>query len=145
MLVLVTGGTGYVGSHAVAALIKAGHRVRMLARSPGSVTAALAPLGVAIVETSIGDVTDPGTVERALDGCDAVLHAASVFSMDPRRADEMRAFNVRGTDTVLGRPTASSGPDRLPVQVAITHPEVPIRARPMTATRDVRCAVMGPS
>jgi dihydroflavonol-4-reductase len=102
MLVLVTGGTGYVGSHAVAALTKAGHRVRILARSPGSVTAALAPLGVATVETSIGDVTDPGAVERALDGCDAVLHAASVFSMDPRRADEMRAVNVRGTNTVLG-------------------------------------------
>jgi nucleoside-diphosphate-sugar epimerase len=102
MLVLVTGGTGYVGSHAVAALTKAGHRVRILARSPGRVTAALAPLGVAAVETSIGDVTDPAAVERALDGCDAVLHAASVFSMDPRRADEMRAVNVRGTDTVLG-------------------------------------------
>jgi len=102
MLVLVTGGTGYVGSHAVAALTKTGHRVRILARSPGSVTAALAPLGVPAPETSVGDVTDPGAVERALDGCDAVLHAASVFSMDPRRADEMRAVNVRGTDTVLG-------------------------------------------
>ncbi len=44
MLVLVTGGTGYVGSHSVAALIKSGHRVRILARSPRSITAALAPL-----------------------------------------------------------------------------------------------------
>jgi nucleoside-diphosphate-sugar epimerase len=102
MLVLVTGGTGYVGSHAVAALIKAGHRVRILARSPGGVTAGLAPVGVAAVETCVGDVTDPVAVERALDGCEAVLHAASVFSMDPRRAEEMRAVNVRGTDTVLG-------------------------------------------
>jgi dihydroflavonol-4-reductase len=102
VLVLVTGGTGYVGSHAVAAFVKAGHGVRILARAPESVTAALAPFGVAEVETTIGDVTDPIAVERALDGCEAVLHAASVFSMDPRRADEMRAVNVRGTDTVLG-------------------------------------------
>ena len=102
MFLLVTGGTGYVGSHAVAALTKAGHRVRILARSPGRVTAALAPLEVSGVETSIGEVTDPVAVEGALDGCEAVLHAASVFSMDPRRADEMRAVNVRGTDTVLG-------------------------------------------
>ena len=102
VFVLATGGTGYVGSHAVAALIKAGHRVRILARSPDNVTAALAPFGVGRIETSLGDVTDPVAVERALDGCEAVLHAASVFSMDRRRADEMRAVNVRGTDTVLG-------------------------------------------
>ena len=91
-----------MGSHAVAALTKAGHRVRLLARTSRSVDAALAPLGVAGIETSIGDVTDPVAVERALTGCQAVLHAASVFSLDPRRAGEMRAVNVRGTDTVLG-------------------------------------------
>src|SRR5262249_25079428 len=53
MFLLVTGGTGYVGSHAVAALTKAGHRVRILARSPGRVTDALAPLGVSGVATSV--------------------------------------------------------------------------------------------
>ncbi len=102
MRVLVTGGTGYVGSHSVAALVRAGQRVRVLARSPERVPAALEPLGVDGVETAIGDVTDPAAVERALEGCDAVLHAASVFSMDARKADEMRAVNVRGTDIVLG-------------------------------------------
>jgi nucleoside-diphosphate-sugar epimerase len=102
MLVLVTGGTGYVGSHAIAALAGAGHRVRVLARSPERVPAALAPLGVDEVETVTGDVTDSAAVERALEGCDAVLHAASVFSMDTRRAEEMRTVNVRGTEIVLG-------------------------------------------
>jgi dihydroflavonol-4-reductase len=102
LLVLVTGGTGYVGSHAIAALAGAGHRVRVLARSPESVPAALAPLGVGRIETVIGDVTDPVAVEGAFEGVDAVLHAASVFSMDPRKADEMRSVNVRGTEIVLG-------------------------------------------
>jgi dihydroflavonol-4-reductase len=102
VLVVVTGGTGYVGSHAIAALAKAGHQIRVLARSPDRVPAALVPLGVDRVETVTGDVTDAVAVERALEGADAVLHAASVFSMDPRKADEMRAVNVRGTDTVLG-------------------------------------------
>ena len=99
---LVTGGTGYVGSHSVAALAKAGHRIRVLARSPERIPAALDPLGVNGVETAIGDVTEPAAVERALEGCDAVLHAASVFSLDARKADEMNRVNVRGTEIVLG-------------------------------------------
>ena len=102
MLVLVTGGTGYVGSHSIAALAGAGHRIRVLARSPEKIPAALGPLGVHDVETAIGDVTEPAAVEGALKGCDAVLHAASVFSLDPRKADEMNSVNVRGTATVLG-------------------------------------------
>jgi dihydroflavonol-4-reductase len=99
---MVTGGTGYVGSHSIAALASAGHRIRVLARSPEKVPAALGPLGVDGVETAIGDVTEPAAVERALEGCDALLHAASVFSMDARKADEINSVNVRGTDIVLG-------------------------------------------
>jgi nucleoside-diphosphate-sugar epimerase len=102
LLVVVTGGTGYVGSHAIAALARQGHRIRVLARSPERIPAVLAPLGVDQVETVTGDVTDPVAVDRALEGADAVLHAASVFSMDIRRAEEMRSVNVRGTDIVLG-------------------------------------------
>src|SRR5262245_32486588 len=102
MHVVVTGGTGYLGSHAVAALTSAGHRVRVLARSPDRISAALEPHGIDGVETVSGDVTDPVAVGRALAGADAVLHAASVFSMDTRRADEMRSVNVRGTEVVLG-------------------------------------------
>jgi dihydroflavonol-4-reductase len=102
LFVLVTGGTGYVGSHSIAALAGAGHRIRVLARSPDRVPVALGPLGLDGVETAVGDVTEPAAVERALDGCEAVLHAASVFSMDPRKADEMRSVNVQGTDIVLG-------------------------------------------
>ncbi len=102
MLVLVTGGTGYVGSHSIAALARAGHRIRVLARSPEKISAALGPLDIDGVETAIGDVTEPAVVERALERCDAVLHAASVFSMDARKADEMNSVNVRGTDIVLG-------------------------------------------
>jgi nucleoside-diphosphate-sugar epimerase len=91
-----------VGSHAIAALVRARRRIRVLARSPERVPAALAPFGVDQVETVTGDVTDPAAVQQALEGADAVLHAASVFSMDARKAEEMRFVNVRGTDIVLG-------------------------------------------
>jgi dihydroflavonol-4-reductase len=102
MRVLVTGGTGYVGSHSINALTAAGHEVRVLARSPERIAARLDSLDVNEVEAAVGDVTDPASVDRALDGCEAVLHAASVFSMDPRKAEEMKRVNVRGTETVLG-------------------------------------------
>ncbi|MFD0889680.1 NAD-dependent epimerase/dehydratase family protein, partial [Streptosporangium algeriense] len=42
MLVSVTGGTGFVGAHSVAAFLRAGHRVRLLVREPSGVARALA-------------------------------------------------------------------------------------------------------
>jgi dihydroflavonol-4-reductase len=103
MLVLVTGGTGFIGSHSVAALLAAGHRVRLLVRDPRRVAPALAPVGIPVdaVETVIGDVTDPEHVARAVDGCASVLHAASVYSFDSRARARLRAVNTRGTEVVL--------------------------------------------
>ena len=46
MLVCVTGGTGFVGAHSVAAILAGGHRVRLLARDESTVERALAPHGV---------------------------------------------------------------------------------------------------
>jgi dihydroflavonol-4-reductase len=103
MLVTVTGGTGFVGSHSVAALIGQGHRVRLLVRDRTAVGAALRPLGVdpGAVEVVAGDVTDEESVRRAVDGADRVLHAAGVFSFDVRDRRRMRAVNPRGTQVVL--------------------------------------------
>lgn len=104
MKVLVTGGTGFVGSHSVAALVSRGHQVRLLVRSPDQVARSLSPLGVEVadVESVTGDVTVPQSVEEAMAGCDAVLHAAAVFVLDPRAASRTRETNVRATETVLG-------------------------------------------
>jgi dihydroflavonol-4-reductase len=99
--VLVTGGTGFVGSHSLKALLDAGHQVRLLVRAPDRIAPALAPHGLDGVEHVVGDVTDAGAVSRALDGCEAVLHAAKVFALDRRRAKEMLAVNPRGTELVL--------------------------------------------
>ena len=104
MRVLVTGGTGYVGSHTVAALVEGGHEVRLLVRDPRRVTAALTPLGLQAgdLDTIMGDVTDPAAVDRAVRDCGAVVHAGSVYSLDSRDARRIRQVNVRGTDLVLG-------------------------------------------
>ena len=53
------------------------------------------------VEVALGDVTDKPAVEKALAGCDAVLHAASVYSVRRAKHAEMRRVNAAGTRIVL--------------------------------------------
>jgi dihydroflavonol-4-reductase len=103
MLVSVTGGTGFVGAHSVAAIVRRGHRVRLLVRDESKVERALAPLGVAAaaVDVVTGDVTAETSVERLVSGADAVLHAASVYSFDTRDHARMRRVNERSTELVL--------------------------------------------
>jgi uncharacterized protein YbjT (DUF2867 family) len=63
MRVLVTGGTGFVGSHTVAAAVRAGHDVRLLVRRPERVDPALAPFGIHAADIVTGDVLDAGSVQ----------------------------------------------------------------------------------
>jgi dihydroflavonol-4-reductase len=101
MRVLVTGGTGFIGSHTVAAVVRAGHDVRLLVRRPERVDPALAPLGLQVAEVVTGDVLDAGSVKGAADGCDAVIHAAALYSVDPRMGQKVLATNRRATEIVL--------------------------------------------
>jgi nucleoside-diphosphate-sugar epimerase len=100
--VLVTGGSGFVGSHTIAALVQAGHEVVALARDPARLEAALEPLNVPRIEVARGDVVDRDAVARALAGASAVVHAAGVYALDHRRRQEMWRTNVDGTKVVLG-------------------------------------------
>lgn len=103
MRVAVTGGTGFVGSHTVAVLCAQGHAVRMLVRSPRRVSHALAPLGIDPdrVEVVTADVTDQRAVRAGVDGMDAIVHAASVYSFDPAQASAMARINDLGLRTVM--------------------------------------------
>jgi dihydroflavonol-4-reductase len=103
MKVLVTGGTGFVGSHAAAAIARGGHELRLLVRRPEQVAASLGPLGLEVTDIVVGDVLDEQRVSQAVEGCQAVVHAGAVCSVDPRRAEEMRRTNARATELVLGR------------------------------------------
>src|SRR5919106_4213437 len=101
MLVLITGGTGFVGSHTVRAVMGAGHDVRLLVRSKERVAPALEPLEIDPPPVIVGDATDPRAVRAALDGCDAVIHCAAVFSYHPRRARSVAETNLRATELVV--------------------------------------------
>ena len=105
MLVYVTGATGFIGSHTVAKLAADGHRVRLLVRRPERVASAFDAHGVAasaIESLVVGDATDDVFVRSSMAGCDAVVHAAAVYSLDVAAAEKMRRTNVAAARTVLG-------------------------------------------
>jgi dihydroflavonol-4-reductase len=98
---LVTGGTGFVGSWITSALLAAGHEVRLAARRPEQVARTFAGRDLVPDDVRVVDLFDPASVADALEGCDVVVHAAAVFSLDPRKAKEMLSTNERATRTVL--------------------------------------------
>jgi dihydroflavonol-4-reductase len=102
MRVLITGGTGFIGSHTAVALLEAGHEVRLLVRDPAKLERAFGPHGLAAPDHRVGDVGDRASVKRALEGCDAVVHAAALVALDAARAHEVLELNPRSVDNVLG-------------------------------------------
>lgn len=102
MKVLVTGATGFVGSHAAAALQAAGHEVRLLIRDAAKAARVLDAVGVVDAELVVGDVTDATSVDAAIDGCDAVVHTAAVVALHRSQAAEAHRTNTRATELVLG-------------------------------------------
>jgi dihydroflavonol-4-reductase len=93
MKILVTGATGFVGSHVVRKLLEAGHSVRILRRQISSVKI----LEGLKVETVLGDVTDRNSVFQAVDGCEAVFHVAGHVSFWRGTREIQNRINVGGT------------------------------------------------
>jgi len=92
--ILVTGGTGFIGSHLVEALLARGHQVRCLvrdARRPGWLA------GTVGVETVVGDLSDSGLLRAFVEGVDQVYHLAGLT-----RARTAREF-LEGNGEATGR------------------------------------------
>ncbi len=94
---LVTGGSGFIGSHLVHALARRGDNLRLLLRETSDVSS----LEGIEFERAVGDVCDRDSVRGAMDGVARVFHVAGRTSL--RRADRERVFevNVEGTRNVL--------------------------------------------
>jgi len=103
MRILVTGATGLIGCHSVAALLRAGHTVRVFVRDSAKLGPVLAPFGLdeTKVEVALGGVGDRDAIRSALVDCQGLLHCAGLFS--PARQDEalLVETNVEGTRNVL--------------------------------------------
>ena len=99
MKVLVTGATGFTGSHLARTLAQTGDSVAALVR-PRSVerAAALAADGI---EIRVGDLGDAAAVERAVAGCELVYHIAATYREPGQSNSAYRRVNVEGTRHVL--------------------------------------------
>jgi NADH dehydrogenase len=93
-VILVTGGSGFVGGHVVNALRQGGKSVRCLVRSHKK-GAALAALGCELVE---GDVTDQASLRHAVDGADVVVHLVAIRQGKP---EQFQRVMVDGTRRLL--------------------------------------------
>ncbi len=93
-MILVTGGTGFVGPKVVHALRAEGRDVRCLVRRPQRAST-LKAWGCDLVA---GDVTDPASLRRAVAGCDAVVHLVSIIA-GPR--SEFERVMVDGTRSLV--------------------------------------------
>ncbi len=102
MHVFVTGATGFVGFHTVMALHKAGHTIRFGVRNAEKMKKLYAKYDIDTSDFAIGEITDAEAINKALDGCDAVVHTAAVVSLDPTKADHMMHTNLTGTKLVIG-------------------------------------------
>lgn len=98
MRILVTGGTGFTGTHLTRHLLREGHEVVVVDNQPGLFSRELEALGASI---RIGSVADRRLIARATEGCTLVYHLAAAFRKVNLPRAEYRRTNVEGTRAVL--------------------------------------------
>lgn len=105
MRVLVTGATGFTGGHLARTLAATGDSVRALVRTTG----AAAPLAAAGIEIAEGDLTDPASVARAVDGVEVVYNIAALYRQAGLPEDTYRAVNATAVGTLIDATAAAGG------------------------------------
>lgn len=96
MKVLVTGGTGFLGSHVAEQLTQSGHEVRALVRRSSDTKFLNTLENLRLV---IGAVDDPASLDGAVEGVDAVVHSAGLVKA--KRPEEFERVNAEGTRNLL--------------------------------------------
>jgi len=97
MTTLVTGATGFLGSHVARQLVDAGHSVRVLVRRSSNLQA----LEGMAVERVVGDLQDAPSIASAMKGVRRVFHVAADYRLWTRDPDEIYRTNVEGTLRLL--------------------------------------------
>jgi nucleoside-diphosphate-sugar epimerase len=96
MTILVTGGSGFLGSHVIEQLSQSGRSVRALVRRSSDTKFLRSLSNVELVD---GAIDDRASLERAVVGVEAVVHSAGLVKA--RNLDEFMRVNARGTENLL--------------------------------------------
>ena len=88
MTILITGASGFVGGHVVAALRADGRELRALVRKPAALDA----------EIAIGDMSDAASIHAAIDGCDTVIHLVAIRQGKP---EQFQRIMIDGTRALI--------------------------------------------
>ncbi|MCG8316489.1 MAG: NAD-dependent epimerase/dehydratase family protein [Pseudomonadales bacterium] len=104
MKIFLTGATGLIGAHTALALLEAGHTLRLLVRNKQLAKNYFFKHGYQLADDTFieADMRDAATLRTAMQGCDAVLHAAAMVSLDPKKAEEIYRSNIDSIDAVIG-------------------------------------------
>jgi nucleoside-diphosphate-sugar epimerase len=132
MRVLVTGATGFIGRHAVRMLSRAGFDVACLVRKSGD-RRGLDDPRVSFVE---GDLSDAGSLARALENAGAVLHLASLLKVPWK--PEFRTVNIGGTEAIARAAAARVNPPVLVVVSTLATAGPATNGRPHRETDEPR-------
>ncbi len=97
MKVLITGATGFVGSHVARQLADAGAELRLLVRK----TSRMDNIAGLPADCVIGDLSDPASLKKVCCGCEVVLHVAADYRLWTRDPREMYRSNVNGTRALI--------------------------------------------
>ncbi len=125
MTTLVTGATGFLGSHVTRQLVARGEEVRILLR-PSSTNRAIADLSLEYVT---GDLRDPASLDRAMKGVKRAFHVAADYRLWARRSQDIYDSNVGGTKNLLDA-ARRAGIEQLiytstVATIAVDRPELP--------------------
>jgi len=99
-MILITGGTGFLGAYIIKNLVEKGHAVRAIRRSSG-LPFFIDKVILEKVEWVDGDVLDVVSLSDAMQGVDAVIHSAAIVSFTKEKRNEMYKVNVDGTENVV--------------------------------------------
>jgi len=117
MRTLVTGATGFLGSHFAERLLEQGHKVRILARKTSNISL----LKLTSSEIVLGDIEDYESLQPAVKGIDVVFHAAARVTPGWGTWKRFESSIVKGTDNMLRACVEAKVPRFLHVSSGSVH------------------------
>jgi dihydroflavonol-4-reductase len=125
MTTLVTGASGFLGSHVARQLVARGEEVRVLMRA-SSTNRAIADMSLEYVT---GDLRDPASLDRAMKGAKRVFHVAADYRLWAKRSKDIYDSNVGGTKNLLNA-ARRAGVEQLVytstvATIAVDRPQLP--------------------